>query len=173
MGISTFSGPVKSQNGFLSMGPGAVVNVTAADTLTPATYAGRVIRTNTASMTLTLPTIVASADDAIAGPGSDPNNPSNIGASYTIFVETLASALKIIAGGSDKLVGHVTIMDGAAAVTGYASDPTASVSLTMNGTTKGGIVGSWVTFTAVASAKWMVTGALIGSGTIATPFAAS
>jgi hypothetical protein len=173
MAKTTFQGPVLSLNGFMSVGAGNVVNVAAAATLDPDTYAGRVIRTNAASMTLTLPAINASADAAAAGPGADPNSPNNVGASYTIFVETLASALKVIASGSDKFIGNVTITDANNVVLGFATVPASTVSINMNGTTKGGIVGSWVTFTALASAKWAVTGSLTGSGTIVTPFAAS
>jgi len=47
----------------------------------------------------------------------------------------------------------------------------------MNGTTKGGIAGSGLRIVAIldssAAKCWLVTGTLIGSGTIATPFAAS
>ena len=49
--------------------------------------------------------------------------------------------------------------------------------ITMNGTTKGGIAGSGLRIVAILDASavkcWAVTGTLIGSGTIATPFAAS
>lgn len=43
--------------------------------------------------------------------------------------------------------------------------------LSMNGTTTGGIAGSVVTFTAESSTSWIVSGTLLGSGTLATPFA--
>jgi len=49
--------------------------------------------------------------------------------------------------------------------------------ITMNGSTKGGIAGSGLRIVAILDASavkcWAVTGTLIGSGTIATPFAAS
>tara|TARA_B110000977_G_C10772390_1_gene375177 strand:- start:45 stop:605 length:561 start_codon:yes stop_codon:yes gene_type:complete len=49
--------------------------------------------------------------------------------------------------------------------------------ITMNGTTKGGAAGSGLRIVAILDASavkcWAVTGTLIGSGTIATPFAAS
>ena len=41
----------------------------------------------------------------------------------------------------------------------------------MDGSTKGGIAGSYVQFTAVADNAYYVTGLLLGSGTLATPFA--
>ena len=43
--------------------------------------------------------------------------------------------------------------------------------ITMTGTTKGGLVGSIVPVTAMASAKYAVQGIILGSGTLVTPFA--
>ena len=44
--------------------------------------------------------------------------------------------------------------------------------ITMNGSTKGGIAGSIISFTAIDTATYMVHNSLlIGSGTIVTPFA--
>ena len=44
--------------------------------------------------------------------------------------------------------------------------------ITMNGSTKGGIVGSVVSFTAIDTATYMVHNSLLlGSGTIVTPYA--
>ena len=42
MAQTTFSGPVKSQRGFVTAGPDAVVNITAETTLTFAAHAGKV-----------------------------------------------------------------------------------------------------------------------------------
>ena len=41
----------------------------------------------------------------------------------------------------------------------------------MNGSTKGGLVGSIVKVTAMSSAKYSVEGIILGSGTLVTPFA--
>jgi len=43
----------------------------------------------------------------------------------------------------------------------------------MNGTTTGGDRGSIIEVTAIATAEYMVSGTLAGSGTAATPFADS
>ena len=43
--------------------------------------------------------------------------------------------------------------------------------ITLNGTTTGGLAGSMLTVTAIASAKYAVTGITLGSGTLVTPFA--
>ena len=55
----------------------------------------------------------------------------------------------------------------------FAADGSATRSINLNGTTKGGIAGSFVTIVATAANTYMVYGKLIGSGTLATPFATS
>jgi hypothetical protein len=76
MAITTFQGPVRSLNGFYTQGPGSVItlpNATNTITLDVATYAGRAIYTNDATLVITLPSLNATADPAASGPGSDPN----------------------------------------------------------------------------------------------------
>lgn len=175
MAQTTFQGPVRSMNGFYQQGPGTVVNLangTNTVTLDVATYAGKVIRTNDATLIITLPTINASADPVSSGPGADPNTLNNIGTTYTIFVETAASALAIKTDGTDKFVGSVLMIDtdSSDAVTGYAPAASNDV-INLDGSTTGGIAGSWIQITAIASAKYYVTGVLLGSGSVATPFA--
>jgi len=165
MGQSTVSGPLRSQNGFYSIGTGSVVNVAnATNTLTvsPATYAGRVITTNDATLVITLPTIDASGTD------------SNLGVSYYFFVETAATAWALKTDGTDKFVGSILMVDTdtAGAATGYAPGAANDV-INFNGTTTGGIAGSWVQVTAIKALKYMVSGIALGSGTVATPFADS
>ncbi len=175
MALSTFEGPVRSLGGFYSQGPNTVVNLangTNTVTLDVPTYAGKLIRTNDATLVITLPAIVTTASAASAGPGTDPNTLNNIGTSYTFFVETAATALSITTNGTDKFVGSILIVatDAAGATTGYAPGA-ANDFIKMDGTTTGGIAGSWVRCTVLAAAKYYVTGVLLGSGTIATPFA--
>jgi hypothetical protein len=43
MARTTFQGPVRSLNGFITTGPDNVVNITAATTLTVADHAGKII----------------------------------------------------------------------------------------------------------------------------------
>jgi hypothetical protein len=177
MAQTTFQGPVRSLNGFIGIGPGTVKNLangTNTVTLNAADYAGRTIRTNDATLVITLPTINASADNAVSGPGSDPSSPNNIGTTYTIFVETAATALAIKTDGTDKFVGSLVMVDtdSSGAATGYAPAASNDV-INMDGSTTGGIAGSYVTITALASLKYMVSGVLLGSGSVATPFADS
>ena len=177
MALSTFEGPVKSLGGFYSQGPNTVINLangTNTVTLDVPTYAGKVIRTNDATLVITLPTIVTTASATSAGPGTDPNTLNNIGTSYTFFIETAATAGSIATDGTDKFVGSILMVDtdSSGATTGYA--PGASNDyINLNGTTTGGIAGSWITCTVLAANKYYVTGVLLGSGTVATPFADS
>jgi hypothetical protein len=170
MANTTFSGPVRSLNGFISFGPKAVVSLTADTTLTVATHAGRILTTNDADGKFTLPTITSGSSSDVAG-ANDYNVLSNLGCTYTFWVETLATDMDIKTDGTDKFVGAVyTGIDSEATGETFLSAAANDV-MTMNGTTTGGIVGSWVEVTAIADDKYFVRGSLIGSGTIATPFA--
>jgi hypothetical protein len=178
MALSTFQGPVRSLNGFYSTGPGTVINLpnnTNTITLDVPTYAGRIIRTNDATLVITLPTLDASADPASAGPGSDPNSPNNMGVSFTFLVQTAATTWKVITAASQYLLGSALVIDTDTTdtVNGFAANGTSIRSVNLNGTTTGGIAGSYVTFTALTATQWLVSGVVIGSGTIATPFATS
>ena len=176
MANTTFDGPVRSKNGFQSIGPGSVIALTAATNLTVADHAGRLctmdpVGTPTA---ITLPTINANADSAVAGPGSDPNNASTVGTTFEIlFIDEFTGTIST--DGTDKFVGSVMIGvdDGAkkAFVPAAANDV-----VNLNGeagagnATTGGLIGSRIKFTATADNTYMVEGLLIGDGTIATPF---
>ena len=175
MARTTFSGPVRSLGGFYTQGPNTVVEVangTNTLTLDVANYAGRTLRTNDATPIITLPTIVATADPASSGPGADPNTINNLGATYRVFVETTASALAIKTNGTDKFVGSLLMVDtdSSGAVSGYAPASSNDV-INLDGSTTGGIAGSWIEITAVDANKYFVTGILLGSGSVATPFA--
>jgi len=177
MALSTFEGPVKSLGGFYSQGPNTVINLangTNTITLDVPTYAGKVIRTNDATLVITLPTIVTTASATSAGPGTDPNTLNNIGTSYTFFIETAATAVSIATDGTDKFVGSILMVatDASGATTGYAP-AAANDYINLNGTTTGGAAGSWITCTVLAANKYYVTGVLLGSSTVATPFANS
>jgi hypothetical protein len=105
---------------------------------------------------------------------------NNVGTSYTFFVETTASALTIRTDGTtDKFVGSLVVVDTDSGGTttqnvAYAFAPAASNDfINLNGTTTGGVAGSMITVTVLAAAKYMVSGVLLGTGTVATPFADS
>lgn len=151
MALTTFSGPVKSNNGFIGQG---AADLTADTTLTVNDHAGRVLTTNDADGKFTLPTITS----------------DNIGSTFTFYVETAATDMDILTDGTDKFVGGLyTGVDDATGKT-FISAASNDV-ITMNGTTKGGLVGSVVTVTAMDTAKYSVSGIILGSGTLVTPFA--
>ena len=175
MAQTTFQGPVRSLAGFISQGPATVANLadgTNTVTLDVASYAGKTIRTNDATLVITLPTINATANPVTSGPGQDPSTSNNVGTSYTFVIETAATAVAIKTDGTDKFVGSVLMVatDNAGATTGYAPAAANDV-INLNGTTTGGAAGSVITVAVVAANKYMVTGVLLGSGVVATPFA--
>ncbi len=175
MARTTFQGPVRSLAGFYSQGPDTVVNLangTNTVTLDVATYAGKVIRTNDATLVITLPTINATANPTGSGPGQNPSTANNVGTTYTFVVETTASAWALKTNGTDKIEGSLLMVDtdSSGATTGYAPAASNDV-INLDGTTTGGIAGSTITVTVLAANKYMVTGVLLGSGSVATPFA--
>ena len=167
MAKSTFSGPVKSLAGFISAGVNNSVSLTADTTLTVDTHAGKILLCNDADGKFTLPSIVSTTPSD----PTDPNQTNNIGATFNFYIETAATDLDIKTDGTDKFKGAILIAvdDGAK----KAFVPAASNDvITMNGSTKGGIVGSIVSFTAIDTATYLVhSSLLIGSGTIVTPYA--
>jgi len=180
MARTTFQGPVRSMSGIYQQGPAAVVEITTSTTLNPISHAGRILSvggTLAANLTLTLPAINMTADPSSSGPGASPNTANNEGVVYKIWVPTTiaTSSLKIGTNGTDKFVGSITMndvdSDGAALVGFFAA--AANDFINLNGTTTGGVAGSWIEIFAIAANKYMVKGTLLGTGTVATPFANS
>ena len=169
MAKTTFSGPVQSLAGFISAGSNNVVSLTADTTLTVAAHAGKILLTNDADGVFTLPSIVTTTPSD----PTDPNQLNNLGATFTFVVVTAATDMDIVTDGTDKFLGMVyTGITTAATGKTWVSAATNDV-ITQNGTTKGGVAGSYIRVTAIASAQYFVEGMLLGSGTIATPFADS
>ena len=179
MARTTFQGPVRSLGGIYQQGPSTIVEITSSTTLNPVDHGGRIISVGgslAANVTLTLPTINASANSSSSGPGNDPNTANNEGVVYTIWVPTTisTSSLKIGTDGTDKYVGYVLSIDSdtSDATRGFGAGATNDF-INFNGTTTGGVAGTWVKIFAIAALKYMVTGVAVGSGTVATPFADS
>ena len=179
MARTTFQGPGRSLGGIYQQGPAAVVEITSSTTLSPEDHGGRIISVGgslAAALTLTLPAINVSTNPITSGPGQDPNTLNNEGVVYTIWVPTTisTSSLKIGTNGTDKYVGSVISVDtdSSDAVVGFTAGATNDF-INLNGTTTGGVAGTWVQIVAIAADKYMVSGNVIGSGTVATPFADS
>lgn len=156
MASTTFSGPVTSTAGFIT-GTGAVAAAVTAATLTvDSSYNGQVIPLNRAAgITVTLP----------AATGSQ--------AVYRFVVSTAVTSNNHII----KVANATDVMAGTAGVSGSTgsvfSTLPASDTITMNGSTTGGLAGSYVEVIDIAAGDWIVTAALVGSGTPATPFSAT
>jgi hypothetical protein len=161
MGTTTFSGPVVSKAGFI-IGTDAVgASVTSATLVITASngladaYNGEVIPLNRAAgVTVTLP----------AATGSQ--------AVYTFLVGTTFTSNGVIqvANSTDTMNGIANVGGGTGSV--FSTLP-ASDTITMNGSTTGGLAGSLITLRDVATGDWIVTANLIGSGSPATPFSAA
>jgi len=180
MARTTFQGPLRSLGGIYQQGPATIVEITSNTTLSPELHGGRIISVGgalVANLTLTLPPINAAANPVSSGPGQDPSTSNNEGVMYTIWVPTTisTSSLKIGTDGTDKYIGSITMndvdTDGAALVGFFAA--AANDFINFNGTTTGGVAGTFVQIYAIAALKYMVTGVVLGTGTVATPFANS
>jgi hypothetical protein len=179
MAQTTFQGPVRSLGGFYQQGPAAVVEVTSSVTLSPSSYAGRIISvggTLAANVVLTLPAINTTANPVTSGPGQDPNTVNNEGVTYTIWVPTTiaTSSVKIGTNGTDKFVGSLLSVDTdtSGAMVGFTA-ASSNDFINLNGGTTGGVAGTWIQIFAIAANKYMVTGVILGTGAVATPFADS
>ena len=168
MAITTFSGPVRSTNGFLNTGGGAFVTVTGNIALTTKEHAGRILGINDADCAITLPTIksllTATAD----------TNEHDIGAVFRIFLfQTAATGITITANAANTMMGQVLIHKDNNNAKSFIADGANKV-ITLNGGTKGGLTGSYLEITAVYgasnTANWLVNGDLLTAGSPASPF---
>jgi hypothetical protein len=180
MARTTFQGPVRSLGGIYQQGPASIVAITASTTLSPEAHGGRIISVGgslAAALTLTLPAINTSANPTTSGPGQDPSTANNQGVTYTIWVPTTisTSSLKIGTNGTNLFIGSVLSIDTdtSGAAVGFTANGTTNDFINLNGTTTGGVAGTWIQIFAIAANKYMVTGVVNGSGTVATPFADS
>ncbi len=178
MAKTTFQGPVKSLNGFQSVGTGNSVSIAAgATSLTVDEHAGRMLYHNVAgAATLTLPAINSSSDSGVAGPGNDPNSANNLGASFEIYIGTTKTGDFVlqVANASDTMTGNAIIVDTDTndAAEGFMT-AAASDTITLNGSTTGGVTFSKIVCTVLASGKWKVDVVSGCTGTPATPFSAA
>lgn len=112
--------------------------------------------------------------DAAAGMTVTLPAASGTGDKYKLIVGTTVTSNNFIvqvANATDVLYGAVhltTDIAGTSMPTGATDD-----TITMNGSTKGGVKGSWVVLEDIATGIWALSGALICTGTEATPFSAA
>lgn len=133
------------------------ITLTASTTLKRNVHGGTVVNLNAAAgLTVTLP---ASTGD---------------GDIYRIFVATTVTSNSLIvavANATDIMAGAIgltTDIAGSVMPTSATTD-----TITMNGSTTGGVKGSYIELTDVATGTWQLSGSLICTGVEATPFSAA
>jgi hypothetical protein len=134
------------------------ITVTAATTLNADSHAGNVVVLNsTTGRIITLPAATGKGDE------------------YTLFISATVSSgshvLVVSAGTTDSFGGGVCLSTDIGGTNMLAAAD--SDTITMNGSTTGGVVGSWLFVKDVAAGKWMLDGFLACTGTEATPFSAA
>lgn len=133
------------------------ITITASATLDRDVHEGTVVNLNAAAgLTATLP--------ASSGKGDV----------FELFVMTTVTSNNYIiqvANATDIIQGAIHLTTDIAGT----SMPTAATTdtITMNGSTTGGVKGSWVRLTDATSGVWKLEGGLVCTGTEATPFSAA
>lgn len=103
---------------------------------------------------------------------------AKVGTYFDFFVTTTitSNAAKIItAAGTELLEGYLVSIDSdtSDAARGFGANGSTHVAISMNGTTTGAIKGTRIRVECVSATRWAVSGQLIGSDVVATPFATS
>ena len=170
MGQATFSGPVKSLAGFISAGVSNSVTTAVGKTLTVANDAGKQIYyTSVSTATFTLPAVNTSSPSD----PTDPNQSNNYGATYNFVLSTTVTGNFIVkvANSSDTMVGTAILGSGTTAL--VFSTATASDTITLSGTTTGGVGGASVKATVIGANRYKVEVVSGATGAVATPFSAT
>jgi hypothetical protein len=170
MGRSTFSGPVESLAGFISAGVSNSVTTAVGKTLTVANDAGKQIYyTSVATATFTLPAVNTSSPSD----PTDPNQSNNYGAAFEFVLSTTVTGNFIVkvANSSDTMVGTAILGSGTTAL--VFSTATASDTITLSGTTTGGVGGASVKATVIGANRYKVEVVSGATGAVATPFSAT
>lgn len=158
MARTTFSGPIKSTAGFIS-GAGSLVDATASVTITEDSHAGRIVNLDAAAgMAVTLPAATAT------------------GNTYRFFVLTTVTSNTTtikVANATDVMAGTSIVANDAADTASVWETTSTTDTITLDGSTQGGIRGQMITLTDVASGLWHVAAVGAATGTEATPFSAT
>lgn len=137
--------------------------------------------TASASLTLadaeTVVTVNAAAGLTVTLPAA-----TGLGSKYQIMIGTTVTSNNVIiqvASANDWMAGNVvSATDNASDVviafeTATGALASRSDTITLNGTTKGGVAGDFFTFIDAGSGQWLVTGLTSSTGTEVTPFSAA
>lgn len=142
--------------------PIKIVNVTATATLTAKDHSQALITVNAAAgLTLTLPAATGTGDR------------------YKIFIGTTVTSNSVViqvANGTDEFLGSILNVDtdtSDALAAWPAIDADGYDTITLNGSTTGGIKGDWIEITDMASGVFLLEGKTTGTGVVATPLSAA
>ncbi len=184
MARTTFKGPVRSLNGFISTGNNMAQSI-GGSTVDGGTdvagidkYQGKVTQVTDAVTVFNLPEIVT--DSGSDSQKNSPNTTSTIGLEYGfLFTESLTSTNTFtLNAGTAAGRSTADVFNGIAWYSNSATDPAANASwgsngydtLTLDATTRGGLIGTYVTVRAVAANVWVIQVMMNGNGTMVTPW---
>ena len=183
MGRSTFSGPVRSLRGFLGTGPAMNTGTIGAGTVDGGTdiagidlYQGKVVQLANNTVIFNLPEIITTATPASAG-ADDPTSTNRVGLMYTfLLTANLSGQTFTLNAGSAAGRSTADVFQGTAMYVDTADNSVEGFNaagadtLTLDGSTRGGLGGSIVYCRAAADGIWLIDCALNGSGTMVTPW---
>lgn len=100
---------------------------------------------------------------------------TNVGVKYKFVITVSCTSVGYVINttGTDVFIGGLwqTIANPGAGVNDFEfSTSTANKTITLDATTKCGLIGGWVEFVAVSATQWHVSGVVLGTGTVASPF---
>jgi len=124
-------------------------------TLVAADSGSLVLLDQAAGSVITLPTPVAGLQFEFAVSVSVTSN------SHVITTATVAS--EFLSGGLQQMIDTTAVSEG------QFLNGTSHITLTHNGTTTGGLIGTHYKFVAISTTVWTVSGLCASSGTLATP----
>ena len=91
---------------------------------------------------------------------------------FVVTVSVTSNNHKIITDipGTTLMIGSAWEVIAAGTGTEFFPNGTTNSAVTMNGTTTGGLINTYITCLSINSTTWLVDGTMMASGTIATPF---
>lgn len=99
---------------------------------------------------------------------------ANIGVRYKFVVAVTCTSVGYVINttGADVFLGGIygTIANNSIAGDSLFSVSTVNKTITLDATTKCGLIGGWLEVTCVSGTQWSVTGFTLGTGAISTPF---
>lgn len=152
----TTAKPITLTNGALLVGNGTAVTdvTTATQTLTSSQSGSLILLDRAAGVTVTLPAPI-------------------VGLNFSFCVKTAVTSNnhKVITdAGTTFILGGVVMTEAADTNAGLGAlfNGTSHISILMNGTTTGGIIGTFFNLYCVTATQWAIEGIVAGSGTLAT-----